>query len=277
MKQKILSILWCSSIFIIPWQVHADSTGPLGYGSAEHQYSLESDRPDFTEGSSTVTAGHLQIEGGYSYVYNDNSEGRSESHTLPLLLLRAGIKDDLELRIAWEGYTNQSLRSDGQSEFVSQGGTDFSVGIKHRMYTEEGALPDISFIAELGIPAGAKATTADEVEPALKLIWAHSLPGDFSLAGNINFSGPVEDSQRFFETAASIALAVPLNATIGTYVEYFGFYPGRDAPERSSMNFLNGGFTYGVTENLQLDVLAGFGLNDQADDFFTGLGFALRI
>jgi hypothetical protein len=40
---------------------------------------------------------------------------------------------------------------------------------------------------------------------------------------------------------------------------------------------LNGGFTWLITENLQLDWRAGFGLNEEADDFFTGAGFGIRF
>ena len=38
----------------------------------------------------------------------------------------------------------------------------------------------------------------------------------------------------------------------------------------------DGGFTFLVNNNFQLDVRAGVGLNEAADDYFVGTGFAVR-
>ena len=62
---------------------------------------------------------------------------------------------------------------------------------------------------------------------------------------------------------------------LGTYVEYFGFYPSDRWTDCA--HFLNGGFTFPITDNLQFDVRAGVGLNEEADDFFTGAGLAMRF
>lgn len=43
-----------------------------------------------------------------------------------------------------------------------------------------------------------------------------------------------------------------------------------------AIHYFNGGFTYRVTPNFQLDIRAGLGLSRAADDFFTGTGFAVR-
>ena len=45
-----------------------------------------------------------------------------------------------------------------------------------------------------------------------------------------------------------------------------------NAPE----HYLDGGLTFLLTDDLQLDWRAGFGLNDASDDFFTGVGFVFR-
>ena len=143
----------------------------------------------------------------------------------------------------------------------------------HDMETDR---PDFSFIIELGLPTGSNEITVDDVEPELKLLWAYELSEGLAVTGNVNFAAPVE-SERFFETSSSVTLAYDLSEQVGSYVEYFGFYPNRDADDSTSNHFLNGGFTLAVSETLQFDVLAGFGLNDEADDFFTGVGVSLRI
>jgi hypothetical protein len=59
------------------------------------------------------------------------------------------------------------------------------------------------------------------------------------------------------------------------YIEYFGiFTEGRDSD--LPQNYVDGGFTWLLTNNFQLDWRAGVGLNDSADNFFTGAGLAWR-
>ena len=40
---------------------------------------------------------------------------------------------------------------------------------------------------------------------------------------------------------------------------------------------LNGGLTHLLTDNLQLDINGGVGINGRADDYFLGPGLAFRL
>ena len=42
-------------------------------------------------------------------------------------------------------------------------------------------------------------------------------------------------------------------------------------------HFMDGGLLYLLTPNIQLDLRAGFGLNDSSTDFFTGAGLSFRF
>lgn len=42
-------------------------------------------------------------------------------------------------------------------------------------------------------------------------------------------------------------------------------------------NSFDGGFTYLLRDDLQVDASAGVGLSDDADDWFVGLGLSLRF
>ena len=78
-----------------------------------------------------------------------------------------------------------------------------------------------------------------------------------------------------FPASISYQTSSSLTDRLGTYFEYFGFYPNAD--DMDAAHSMNGGFTYLITDNLQFDIRAGFGLNEEADDFFTGAGFSWRI
>ena len=62
---------------------------------------LVTDRPDFTESTKTIPRGHLQIEAGFTFVYDRRGDDRLRDHAAPELLLRIGLADDFELRIGF--------------------------------------------------------------------------------------------------------------------------------------------------------------------------------
>jgi hypothetical protein len=62
---------------------------------------------------------------------------------------------------------------------------------------------------------------------------------------------------------------------LGCFVEFFGDIP--TGSNGGSANSFDGGFTYLIADNLQLDVFSGVGLSGDADDWFIGAGFSIRF
>jgi hypothetical protein len=63
--------------------------------------TIETDRPDFTEASTTVGRGRVQFEMGYTFTENDDDGVRTANHSYPELLIRIGMFAEwFELRIA---------------------------------------------------------------------------------------------------------------------------------------------------------------------------------
>jgi hypothetical protein len=60
---------------------------------------------------------------------------------------------------------------------------------------------------------------------------------------------------------------------VAVYAEVFGFAPQKSAANQS----MDGGFMFLVKPNIQLDVEGGFGLTDNAPDYFVGCGLSLRV
>lgn len=243
---------------------------------------LVTDRPDFTESTETIPPGHFQLEAGYTFTLDREDDVRVRDHS-PELLLRIGVVENFELRVAWSGYSFTETQSNATSpagrpftrEVWDQGANDLSLGFKLKLLEQDGWVPNFGILGELSMPTGSSAFTAGDVEPKLGLLWAYDLTDDVGLAGNINFSVLNDDGERFFQTATSLSLAVALTEQLGGYVEYFGFFPGGENADMA--HTLNGGFTYLITKDFQLDARAGFGLNEQADDFFAGIGFSWRF
>ncbi|MCG8404900.1 MAG: transporter [Phycisphaerales bacterium] len=255
----------------------------LGLEAAPIDDTLVTDRPDFTESTLTIPYGRVQLEAGYTYVYDSGDGVRSQAHTYPEMLFRIGLVEDVELRLGWVGWEHTEevfrTRNDvGRTVGVrdrSDGGGDMDIGFKFHLLDQDGWVPDFGIIVNASIPTGSDAHSSGDVDPGLILLWAYDLTDEFAVAGNVNFAVPTSENGRYFETSTSLSFGYSITDKLGTYVEYFGFYPSDR--NQADTHFINGGFTYLITNNFQLDVRVGMGLNDEADDLFTGAGFSWRF
>lgn len=243
---------------------------------------MVTDRPDFTESTLAIPRGRFQLEGGYTFTHDHEDGVTTTDHSFPELLLRSGLANRVELRLGWSGWSlaselfqerNDAGRSVPRHEH-DDGGSDMSAGFKLHLFDQEGMRPDFGVIGELSLPTGAAGKTSGDVDPTVKLLWAYEITQRLGVAGNVNLSVPTSERGRYFQTAASLSFAYEITDWLGSYVEYFGFYPNDRGTDCA--HYLNGGFTFPVTDHLQFDVRAGAGLNEEADDFFTGVGFAIR-
>lgn len=262
-------------------QAASDAAPDLG--KLQRDPPMITDRPDFTESTDAVPRGRSQLEAGYTFSYDREDGVRTRSHTAPELLLRVGVIDNLELRFGWDGYTWQDDLAPSETrggrtvnrEDSFDGGNDLSLGIKIKLFEQAGWRPHFGVIAAFTVPSGSSEITSGDVDPELVLLWAYDVTDCFAIAGNAGISSLTEDAHRFTQTTASLSFAYSLTSRIGLYVEYFGFYPVADGEDAA--HSLNGGLTYLITEDFQIDWRVGVGLNGEADDFFTGVGFAWRF
>lgn len=147
------------------------SYGTSFSGGPDLEAPLVTDRPDFTEASSTVGRGIAQLEAGYTYFSDDDGTTTTESHSYPEALLRYGILAEwLELRVAW-GYSEED---DGL--ISPEGGEDLYLGLKLGLTPQEGILPEMALIPQMTVPTGASSLTADEVLPGLNWIYGWKGP-----------------------------------------------------------------------------------------------------
>lgn len=244
---------------------------------------IETDRPDYTESPNTVPRGHAQLEGGYTFTYCPQGRTRSSAQTAPELLLRAGLLDQLELRVGWDGYTWTHEGHRGPAQFGqtatiadwSQGGADQYLGFKWKLVNQQGLRPDFALIPAVTVPTGSDGFSSGNVDPQIKLAWGYDLAPKWDVTGNVNFVVPTQDGTRFLQTQASASLEYELLADLSAFFEYYGFYPS--ALGTDCAHTLDTGLLWRITPNFQVDWRIGGGLNDEADRFFAGVGFAIRF
>lgn len=240
--------------------------------------TIATDRPDFTEASSTVGKGRIQLESGYTY-FRDRTDGvTSHFHSYPEALLRIGmITDWFELRIGQNFGNSRTVVPEGI--FNSNGGLDLYVGAKIALTEQKGALPESALVIQSQIPTGHSDFSSGRVLPGLNLLYGWDvIPDLLTFAGSTQGNIAVDDNDHsYLLLAQSFTAGYRFTDRLAMYTEWFAFFPsGATAEGVTAQHYLDGGFTYLVTPNFQLDIRAGIGLSRSADDFFAGTGFAVR-
>lgn len=240
---------------------------------------LVTDRPDQTESAEVVPPGRVQVEVGWLLTREDERGVRTETVEVPGTLVRTGLLPGLELRLGWGGWTEEEERHRAGASRID-GAADLEVGVKARLWEERGRRPQAALLASVAVPTGAEELTSDRWDPAVRLSLAHTLSETLSLGYNLGLareSDAGEDGRRETTTLAlyTAALGIGLSDRAGAFVEAFGELPveGGGGPRHS----LDGGLTFLLRPNLQLDAAVGAGLSRQAPDWFVGLGLSVRL
>jgi hypothetical protein len=224
-----------------------------------------------------VGCGVAQLEAGYTYTYDSTPTSSSREQTFPEALLRVGLLAEwLELRIAW---THAEVRDTefGGAVTHASGSEDMSVGVKLGLTPQECMLPETALIIQSGVPTGATDLTADDLLPGITYIYGWEVTDILTTAGQSQFNRAKDEvtDEPYLEFSQSWTVGVSLTDEVGSYIEWFVLAPD-GADTNHTENYMDGGFTYLVSNNFQLDVRAGVGLNSAADDYFFGTGFAVR-
>lgn len=248
-------------------------SAPQVEGGPDLNEPLVTDRPDFTEASSTVGRGVAQLEMGYTYTFDDDGTDRTVGHSYPEPLLRVGMLAEwFELRVGWN-YATESV-----SGVRTSGAEDLYLGCKLGLTPQAGILPEMALIPQMTVPTGADAFTADETLPGLNWLYGWDVTDCIATGGSTQFNRAVEDlvNEGYSEWAQSWTVSYGLLDRVGAYTEWYAFFP-HSSESVSTEHYFNGGFTVLLSDNVQWDIRAGVGLNDAADDYFAGTGLSIRF
>jgi len=240
----------------------------LAGSAAAQSEPIVTDRPDFTESTSVVPRGMLQVEGGYTF----ERAGAVHTHAIGEVLGRVGLLDALELRIGLNSYTITSVAGGS-----STGVEDASLGVKLGLLRRDGhgaAFPEAALIVATGLPTGGSAVTAGGWEPEAKLALGWDLSERLGVAANLNAASLHGNGGRTGELAGSVSFGYSLTDRIGSYAEYYGFYP--TSGPGADTHFANAGLTYLLTDDFQVDARVGHNLGSPEGDYFFGIGLARR-
>jgi hypothetical protein len=222
---------------------------------------LISDRPDFTESASTVSPGRVQLEAGYGFARDEGED----AHDLGQALLRVGLGRDLELRVGLGSFVDAGPAS---------GWDGGSVGLKVRLLDNWGLRPELAVLLGAATPFGDEEVADDAWQPEAKVAAAWELTERLGLSVNGGWARLGDGDGRFDQAQWSASLGVGVTDRLGVFGEYFG--ASREEPDGEATHYLDGGATWRLGDDLQLDAYGGAGLTGESADWFVGTGVVAR-
>jgi hypothetical protein len=229
------------------------------------QDNIETDRPTESQSAELVDKKTFQLETGFRK-QQENKEDYVLHH--PEAVLRYGLLKRLELRLAVNA-TSERLYSEDEFNY---GLEPIEIGLKARVFQTK----DTSFITTLYTQFGvakwaAKDHQLDESFYRLRLLFQNKLTEKIKLSYNVGRDWDSNNKEQMW--IYTIAPQFELSEKWHAFVEEFGSFAKGHTPE----HYVDGGFSFFVTNNIELDVNAGKGISSNAADYFFTGGISFRI
>ncbi len=157
-----------------------------------------------------------------------------------------------------------------------------ALGTKIFICEERGIIPKTSLLAHLELPyMGSPQFKAKHLAPRFRFSMQHTLSDRFSFSYNVGgeWDGNSQDATIIY----TASLGAKVVGNLNMYVEAYGFMTENSNMQNEfSGTFLNdhrvdGGFTYLLKDNLQLDLSGGFGISKISPDSFLSCGLSWRF
>jgi hypothetical protein len=246
--------------------------------AVEFDERIVTDRPDQTEAPNLTPRGFFQVEiGAQSEFDNDKQTGLQTQSTLyNTTLWKYGVTDNFELRLITEYAQDKAIfkaQDHGRDTSITISGFNpIAVGSKIRLQEEHGIIPKISLITHLELPYfGSSNYKPQYIIPRFRFLFCHTLTDRLSFSYNLGAEWQDGTNEATGIYTASFGIA--LSDKLGMFIEGYGFVMEKSGADHRA----DGGFTYQLNNNLQLDVSGGVGLTEISPDYFISGGLSFRV
>jgi hypothetical protein len=250
---------------------------PLELPETEEEDEIETDRDSFTP--ATTLAGYRRtiVESAWSFIDNRSIP---DTNSLPEIVVRYGLNDWLELRLGW------NWEAGGAPNTISTGGGDPEVsaedeieeesqityGLKAALTSQCGWRPESALILIGGTPTSGKDTATQFIST---YVFGWQLPNRWKWDTALRYGYDSAGGDHFNLWAPSTVLKFPLGERWTAHAEYFGVFTDGRANE-GVQHFFSPGLHYLITRDLEIGVRVGWGLSQDAPNFFSNAGFGWR-
>lgn len=229
---------------------------------AQSRPPIATDRPGFSDGSNVVGKGVNQLEVGFFRTV----VGGDSTTTLPDLLFRHGLTEDVELRLVGLTY--------GFAPADARGFLDPSVGFKVRLQRPSGKRGELTIEGQTTVKTSDDPLRANAWNPTFKLLATTPLGND-SLGANLVWSRIGPEGAQFDQSALALSYARTLSPKAVLTYEAWGvdhFALGEKSAFYGSL-----ALTYTPNNDTQWDIRLGSGFNQARDGWFLQGGYSERF
>lgn len=200
--------------------------------------------------------------------------------------MHIGITDWFEFRIG-QTYSNFRTtplggRPDGIGVLDSKresGFNDLYLGVRFALTEQAKIFPESILLIQATVPTGAKELTANEVLPGFIYLFSWAIgESPWSISGLFEMDKAVDDSRQYYaQFAQTFEVKYQVTKRFSVFAEGVALYPlGVRSPDVTSQFYVNPGFIYWISNNIQVHAHVFIGLNREAIDYFGGPGVAFR-
>jgi len=284
-RLALLRALWfISTLLLLAHEAHAQDLGSRTFLFSEPEFEeaeepdeIETDRDSFTPATRNVASGRIIVESAWSFV---DQRRVAETHSLPELIARIGLNDWLELRLGWNyevGGAASAVSGNASNFEESLAGelerdSQLSYGLKAALTSQRGFRPRTALIVQGGTPTSGK-DPASQVVTSFVAGW--TLPNDWKWDTALRYGFDSAEGDHFNIWAPSTVLRIPLAESWATHGEFFSVISQGQAHDRAQ-HYFSTGLHYLVNSDLEVGFRVGWGLNQDAANFFSNVGFGWR-
>jgi hypothetical protein len=250
---------------------------PAGQPSGE-QDTINPDRPGIADGSTVVGPKRFQLELGVQHEYH-SAAGSSEHLWFIPTLLRYGLDDHWEIRVETNGFVYDGLAQPGSATARTDGYAPISIGFKRHWQDSNGpGHPSLGAILRVFPPTGSGAFHSGHAQYDLRFAADWDFAPNWSLNPNLGF-GTYEDGNGQVYTTGIFAMTLTriVNSRIQVFAD-LGMLSPEQATEGRTSAIADGGITYLLDKNSQLDASGGTGIAGHSTPHpFWSVGYSRRF
>jgi len=213
------------------------------------------DRPGFSDMPNVLPAGAVQLESGFT----DDRVAGTTYQTAGEALLRVGVGSGLELRMFGNSY---AMRTGGGAA-ATRGMEDAKIGAKLRIIdlpdSVHGLTPSLALLVSSSLPTGAPGLTAGVAQPEAHVAADWTTSGPLSFAANAGIAEAFDGAAWSNQGSAIASASFDINAHLSLFAE--GMRVVALSGPSQSATYVDGGVTFLLGEQLQLDAHIGRGIS----------------
>ena len=244
---------------------------------------MSTDRPDKTESPYTVDAGHFQIEMdvlNYAYDRYNGEPGNVsiESVSIAPMNLKVGLWNRADFQLVLETYNHVRVHNNAAGTVdQSRGFGDIIPRFKFNLWGNDGGTTALAVMPYVKLPTNQDDLGNNSVEGGVIVPLAVSLPAGWGmgLMTQLDFLRDEASDGYHPSFVNSITFSHDIVGNLGGYVEFFSEVSTED--EDDWVGTIDVGFTYSLTDDIQLDAGINIGVTQSADDVNPFLGISWRF